>query len=187
MWFSWDFSWVGKMGWEFCAKGISRSVPGNRELLQKYSPHLTANASRALASEQDQLLLPIHTLQYLDLSGPPGNVTSYCCLLKVTAFNLCYPVPKWQWHFTAYLHTKWSRFYPAVAVVALPFLFYFNYLVPCFLAAACAAGIRDPWQLLGLWAWHLLEIKSTHCFLLCFLTDDSAQLQKNGCKIWDFG
>lgn len=65
MWlFSWNFFWVsrvGKMGWEFCAKGISNPAPGNRELLQKCSPHLTADAFRELASEHcqlHQLLLP---------------------------------------------------------------------------------------------------------------------------------
>lgn len=43
----------------------------------------------------------------------------------------------------------------------------------CFLAAACAAGLRDPWQLLGPWAGRSVEIKSAQCFLWRSLTDDS--------------
>lgn len=203
MWlFSWNFSWVSrvaKVGWEFCAKGISRPVlvtencskntaPISLQMLPGRRPVSTASStSSSFPPANPHLTLEGGKLQCLDHSGPPGNVTCNCCFLKVTAFHLGCPVPKWQWHFTAYLHTRWSRFWPAVAVLALSFLFYSNYSVPCFLASACAAGIRDPWQLLGLWAWRLMEIESTQCFLLCSLTDDSAQLQKNGCKIWDFG
>lgn len=122
-------------------------------------------------------------------------VTSYSCLLKVTAFHLCCPVPKWQWHFTAYLHTRWSRFYPAVAVVALSFFFYSNYSVPYFLAAACTAGIRDPWQLLGPWAWCLMEIESTQLPAVLFdrwqcsaaKKKKKNKKKKKSCKMWDFG
>lgn len=151
------------------------------QMLPGHCPVRTATStSTSFLPASPHLTLDGGQLQYLDLSGPPGNVTSYCCLLKVAAFHLCCPVPKWRWHFTAYLQTRWSSFYPAVAVVALSFLFYSNCSVLCFLATACAVGIRDPWQLLGLWAWCLMEVKSTQCFLLCSLTDDSAQLQKKG-------
>lgn len=157
------------------------------QMLPGHWPVSTASSTSSFPPANPHLALEGGQLQHLDFSGPPGNVTSYCCPLKVAAFHLCCPVPKWWWHFTAYLQTRWSSFYTAVAVVTLSFLFYSNCSVPCFLATACAAGIRDPWQLLGPCAWCLLEIESTQCFLLCSLTDDSAQLQKKGCKIWDFG
>lgn len=173
------------LGTENCSKNTALI---SLQMLPGHWPVSTASSTiSSFPPASPHLTLEGGWLQYLDLSGPPGNVTSYCCLLKVTACHLCCPVPKWQRHFTAYLQTRWSSFYPPVAVVALSFLFYSNCSVPCFLATACAAGIRDPWQLLGLWAWCLMEIESTQCFLLCSLTDDSAQLQKNGCKIWDFG
>lgn len=80
---------------------ISSPVPHNRELLQKYSPHLTANAYRASASCEHCQSLPQSStsssfppanshltqeggqLQYLDLAGPSGYVTSYCCSPKI--------------------------------------------------------------------------------------------------------
>lgn len=157
-------------------------------MLPGHWPVSTASStSSSFPPANSHLTLEGGQLQHLDLSGPPGNVTSHCCLLKVAAFHLCCPVPKQRWHFTAYLQTRWTSFYTAVAVTTLSFLFYSGCSVPCFLATACAAGIRDPWQLLGPCAWCLMEIESTQCFLLCSLTDDSAQLQKNDCKIRDFG
>lgn len=109
--FSW-VSRAGKMGWESCAKGHECFIPELLLAFQalflviencskNYSPHLTANAYRASASCEHCQSLPQSStsssfppanshltreggqLQYLDLAGPSGYVTSYCCSPKI--------------------------------------------------------------------------------------------------------